>query len=90
MSTISVQSAGQAAGARQSGTNASPRWIVNSWVDVLFIILTPLVAVPAILVLNSAWVGVGAATISLIVATFFAVGHHLPGLIRAYGDRELF
>jgi hypothetical protein len=33
---------------------------------------------------------VKAETISLVVTAFFAVGHHLPGLIRAYGDRELF
>jgi hypothetical protein len=57
---------------------------------VVFIVLTPFLATPAILILYSSWVGVRAETISLIVAAFFATGHHLPGLIRAYGDRELF
>lgn len=66
------------------------RWIVSSWVDVIFIVLTPLLAIPAILIFCSSWVGVRAETLSLIVAAFFATGHHLPGLIRAYGDRELF
>lgn len=66
------------------------RWIINSWVDAVFIVLTPLVAIPAILFFYSPWVGVRAETISLVVAAFFATGHHLPGLIRAYGDRELF
>ncbi len=73
-----------------SALGAPPQWIVNSWVDTLFIILTPLVATPAVLILHSSWIGVRAETISLIVAAFFATGHHLPGLIRAYGDRELF
>ena len=65
-------------------------WIANPWVDTVFIVLTPLLAIPAIMILYSSWVGVRAETISLIVAAFFATGHHLPGLIRAYGDRELF
>ncbi|MGD9857121.1 MAG: tetratricopeptide repeat protein [Planctomycetaceae bacterium] len=58
--------------------------------DGLLILLTPLLATPAVLILYSSWVGVTAETISLIVTAFFATGHHLPGLIRAYGDRELF
>ena len=66
------------------------RWIVSWWVDATFILLTPFLATPAILILYSSWVGVRAETIGLIVAAFFATGHHLPGLIRAYGDRELF
>ncbi len=28
--------------------------------------------------------------IYLFVAAFGAMGHHLPGMIRAYGDRSLF
>ncbi|WP_010583986.1 tetratricopeptide repeat protein [Schlesneria paludicola] len=75
-------------------TSAAPtaarRWIVNSWVDLALIVLTPLIAAPAVLILSSNWVGVKAETISVIVAAFFATGHHLPGLMRAYGDRELF
>ena len=26
----------------------------------------------------------------LAVAAFASIGHHLPGFLRAYGDRELF
>ncbi|MCA9109580.1 MAG: tetratricopeptide repeat protein [Planctomycetaceae bacterium] len=66
------------------------RWIISSRIDTLLILLTPLLAIPAVLILSSPRVGVRAATISLIVTAFFATGHHLPGLIRAYGDRELF
>src|SRR5690349_19250098 len=73
------------------GVAPSPtrRWIVNSWVDQTLILLTPVLATPAVLILYSSW-GVTAETISLIVTAFLATGHHLPGLIRAYGDRELF
>jgi uncharacterized membrane protein (UPF0136 family) len=55
----------------------------------VLIVSTPLLVIPAILALHSP-LGVNAETISLVVTAFFAVGHHLPGLIRAYGDRELF
>lgn len=65
-------------------------WIFNRWIDASLILLTPLLAAPAVLILYSSWVGIEAETISLIVTAFFATGHHLPGLIRAYGDRELF
>lgn len=50
---------------------------------------TPLLAIPAVYILYQP-LGVQAKTISLIVAAFFALGHHLPGMMRAYGDRELF
>lgn len=88
MSVVSVPPAINASTA--PAPNLQRRWIVNSWTDTLFIILTPLIATPAVMILYSSWVGVNAETISLVVATFFATGHHLPGLIRAYGDRELF
>ncbi len=85
MSTVPVQS-------RESASGTSPkfssRWIVNSWVDWLLIIFTPLIAIPSVLLLMNA--GVRSETISLVVTAFFATGHHLPGLIRAYGDTELF
>ncbi|MEZ6053365.1 MAG: hypothetical protein R3C02_18570 [Planctomycetaceae bacterium] len=65
-------------------------WMISPRVDFLLILLTPLLAIPAVMTLSSPAVGVKAATISLIVTAFFATGHPLPGLIRAYGDRELF
>jgi len=58
-------------------------------VDQLLILSTPLLAIPAVYLLYLP-LGVQAKTISLIVAAFFALGHHLPGMMRAYGDRELF
>ena len=68
----------------------SQQWIVGPWVDYLLIILTPLFSTPSVLVLYSSGAGVSAETISVIVTAFFALGHHLPGMMRAYGDRELF
>jgi hypothetical protein len=68
----------------------SRQWIVSPWVDFLLIILTPLISTPAVLLLYSSRVGVSAETISVVVAAFFALGHHLPGMMRAYGDRDLF
>lgn len=90
MSAVSVAPAGQPASASAPAPRPARQWIVNSRVDSSLIILTPLLAIPAVMALYSSWVGVTAETISLIVAAFFATGHHLPGLIRAYGDRELF
>ncbi len=70
-------------------SNPPRRWIINAWLDQLLIVSTPLLVIPVILALHSP-LGVKAETISLVVTAFFALGHHLPGLIRAYGDRELF
>jgi hypothetical protein len=70
-------------------TDRARRWIINSWLDHLLIVSTPLLVIPALFIFYSP-LRVRAETISLVVASFFALGHHLPGLIRAYGDRELF
>lgn len=74
---------------RAPAADPSRRWILNCWLDQLFIVSTPLLVVPAVWALYSP-LHVKAETISLIVTSFFALGHHLPGLVRAYGDRELF
>jgi hypothetical protein len=90
MSAVSDHSAGQPSLSSVAATNPPRLWIVNSRVDALLILLTPLLATPAVLILYSSWVGMTAETIALIVTAFFATGHHLPGMMRAYGDRELF
>jgi tetratricopeptide repeat protein len=69
---------------------ASGRWILNLWMDLLLFVATPLLIIPAVFLLQSSWVGVEAETIGVMVFSFGALGHHLPGMIRAYGDRELF
>ncbi|MFN0056078.1 MAG: tetratricopeptide repeat protein [Planctomycetales bacterium] len=69
----------------------SSRWILNSWGDLALFVATPLVIVPLVMVLlRSAWFGLSVETLSVLVAAFGALGHHLPGMLRAYGDRELF
>ena len=83
MSAASVQQVGDA-------PRTSSRWIINWWVDQSLIIFTPLISALVVFTLASQAVGVTAATISLIVTSFFALGHHLPGMMRAYGDRDLF
>src|SRR5881409_4429135 len=62
-------------------------WILDSWRDLVFYVCTPLVIVPIFLVAQARW---SAEDIYLFVAAFGAMGHHLPGMIRAYGDRALF
>ncbi len=90
MSATSVSSVPPASAPVQPGRDSGLKWMISPGVDCFLILLTPLLATPAVLILSSASVGVTAATISLIVASFFALGHHLPGMMRAYGDRDLF
>jgi tetratricopeptide (TPR) repeat protein len=62
-------------------------WILNSWRDVILYVGTPLFLVPMFLLAQARW---STQDIYLFVAAFGAMGHHLPGMIRAYGDRALF
>ncbi len=89
MSVVPLQPLKQSSSSNSRSLNPSQRWIISSWLDQFLILSTPLLAIPAVFALNSS-LGVKAETISLIVTSFFALGHHLPGLIRAYGDRELY
>src|SRR5437867_6159596 len=62
-------------------------WILDSWRDLILFVCTPLLLVPILIGAQGLW---DAEDISLFVAGFGAMGHHLPGMIRAYGDRALF
>ena len=62
-------------------------WILNGWQDLVFFVATPLLIIPLIAILQRYWT---VADIALYVVSFGALGHHLPGMMRAYGDRELF
>ena len=90
MSTASIGQVNVPSETKPPSVKVPQRWIINSRIDLILILLTPLVATPALLMLSSPVFQVKAETISLFVTAFFATGHHLPGLIRAYGDRELF
>ena len=62
-------------------------WILSSWRDLVLYVGTPLLLIPAFALAQSKW---SPQDIYLFVAAFGAMGHHLPGMIRAYGDRALF
>src|SRR5437764_15368056 len=69
---------------------AAPRrtlWILGSWRDLILYVGTPLLLVPMFVLAQARW---SAQDIYIFVAAFGATGHHLPGMIRAYGDRALF
>src|SRR5437868_2993738 len=70
-----------------STVGAKPKlWILNSWRDLVLYVGTPLLLIPAFALAQARWSG---EDIYLFVAAFGAMGHHLPGMIRAYGDRAL-
>jgi tetratricopeptide (TPR) repeat protein len=73
-----------------TAANAAPRrpWIVSPAWDLFYLVLTPLLIVPAVLVAARQWLR--PEDIYLAVISFASLGHHLPGFMRAYGDRELF
>ncbi|PYV85760.1 MAG: hypothetical protein DMG05_22080, partial [Acidobacteria bacterium] len=65
----------------------SSPWILDSWKDLPLFIATPILIIPLAIVAKSR---LSLEEIALYVGAFGAVGHHLPGMMRAYADRELF
>ena len=67
---------------------ARPRsiWILGAGPDLVLIIGTPVIIFAGFLVANQLW---SPAVVSSFVM-IWAIGHHLPGMMRAYGDPELF
>ena len=64
-----------------------PRWwIVGPRADLLLIVGSPILVIAAISLARGIWSG---AAISSFVMVW-AIGHHLPGMMRAYGDPGLF
>jgi len=76
-----------AASAPTAGGRKPSLWILDSWRDLVLYVCTPLLLVPMFIAAQGVW---AAEDIYLFVAAFGAMGHHLPGMIRAYGDRALF
>src|SRR4051794_4822079 len=62
-------------------------WILSSWRDLVLYVATPVLLIPLFALAQARW---NPQDIYLFVAAFGATGHHLPGMIRAYGDRALF
>lgn len=71
----------------QAEAQPSAPWIISSSYDLVLFVGTPFLIVPALLLASGHW---AAEDIALVVAAFGATGHHLPGMMRAYGDRALF
>jgi Tfp pilus assembly protein PilF len=75
---------------KQSTSSASSKpspWILDRWRDLLLFVGTPVLLIPIFTVAQARW---SAQDIFLFVGAFGAMGHHLPGMIRAYGDPTLF
>ena len=68
-------------------TKSRSPWIMSRGLDLLLIVLAPLLIIPSLALANAQWSTEG---VCLFVLSFGSLGHHLPGMIRAYGDRELF
>ena len=77
----------QTGGDTASASAGAYLWILNGWQDLLLFVATPLLIIPLIAILQGY---LTVADIALYVVSFGALGHHLPGMLRAYGDRELF
>ena len=65
---------------------ASAGWIVSPFWDSVLFIAAPLVAMAGLLPLRAYW---SSQQLSVFLLAFFTFGHHFPGFLRAYGDREL-
>ncbi len=63
------------------------KWIISPRADLLFFVGTPLLCLVPMMALRSVF---DSQTILFFIMSFFAMGHHLPGFMRAYGDPELF
>ncbi len=61
-------------------------WILDRGRDLLLFVATPVLIVPLVFLATRIWTP----QTLYAVAIFGALGHHLPGMMRAYGDRELF
>jgi Flp pilus assembly protein TadD len=87
MQLVSAFSRPQTVPAVQKAAPKKTLWILNSWRDLILYVGTPLFLVPMFVLAQARW---SAQDIYVFVAAFGAMGHHLPGMIRAYGDRALF
>lgn len=78
---------------QESSAVAAPRqgpapslWIQGPWLDLVLFIGVPLLLVPLILLRPGR---PDVQQLILYLGAFGALGHHLPGMLRAYGDRDL-
>src|SRR5216110_3653465 len=87
MQHVTAFSSPQTVPAAPAAARKPSLWILDSWRDLVLYVCTPLLIIPLFTLAQARW---SAQDIYLFVAAFGAMGHHLPGMIRAYGDRALF
>lgn len=83
---MTTQTAADLVQPAQHTARPSP-WILGPMRDLLLFVATPLIVFAAVTALDS---GIASKDIQYFVLAFGAMGHNLPGMMRAYGDRELF
>ena len=62
-------------------------WILGPKRDLVFFVLTPLLIIPLVFAIKP---HVDLAIFGTLVLGLGGFGHHLPGFIRVYADRDLF
>lgn len=67
--------------------NREQKWIISPAADLVFFVGTPLLCLVPMMALREV---LDSQVILFFIMSFFAMGHHLPGFMRAYGDPELF
>ena len=72
---------------RETAVRPADWWIMGAWHDWLLFIGPPLLIVPLVQIARTVF---SVEDLTLYVLAFVATGHHLPGMMRAYGDRALF
>ncbi|RMG54209.1 MAG: tetratricopeptide repeat protein [Acidobacteria bacterium] len=79
----------KAGSSRSSGAlvSRSSPWILSPFWDSVLFIGAPLVCMAAFLPMRAYF---SSRQIAVFLLAFFTFGHHLPGFLRIYGDRELF
>ena len=90
MPVAPIESLHPTASVSQVSRPAPNHWIFGQGWDQALLLATPILVTPLIWMLQSPLLGIQIETIALVVTSFGALGHHFPGMIRAYGDRELF
>src|SRR6267143_3469988 len=87
LARVSQSKAGEGIAIASPAVSKSSPWILDRWRDLLLFVGTPVLLIPIFSAAQARW---SAQDIFLFVGAFGAMGHHLPGMIRAYGDRALF
>lgn len=72
---------------REAAVRPAAGWIMGAWHDWLLFIGPPLLIAPLVQMARTVF---SVEDLTLYVLAFVATGHHLPGMMRAYGDRALF